>query len=107
MNPIGSVWFTVDEYVEATLAHQPSWISSAMGSILLSGLLAQQNLLASPQRRKDKATRGEINDLCSTLNFHNSRLCGLAVRHLLKDREVRGSIPGRVKTKDLKISISS
>ncbi|GFS06825.1 hypothetical protein ElyMa_004714600 [Elysia marginata] len=35
--------------------------------------------------------------------FKDDRLCGLAVRHSLRDQEVRGSIPGRVKPRTLKL----
>ncbi|GFS10611.1 hypothetical protein ElyMa_003065900 [Elysia marginata] len=35
------------------------------------------------------------------------RLCGLAVRHSLRDREVRGSIPGRVKPRTLKLVLEA
>ncbi|GFR97982.1 hypothetical protein ElyMa_006338200 [Elysia marginata] len=35
------------------------------------------------------------------------RLCGPAVRHSLRDREVRGSIPGRVKPKTLKLVVAA
>ncbi|GFR91108.1 hypothetical protein ElyMa_002584900 [Elysia marginata] len=41
---------------------------------------------------------------CSVAAF--DRLCGLAVRHSLRDREVRGSIPGRVKQKTLKLVLA-
>ncbi|GFR65361.1 hypothetical protein ElyMa_003655800 [Elysia marginata] len=34
------------------------------------------------------------------------RLCGLAVRYSLGDREVRGSIPGRVKPRTLKLVLA-
>ncbi|GFS08689.1 hypothetical protein ElyMa_001281000 [Elysia marginata] len=40
--------------------------------------------------------------LCPTGVCHRpDRLCGLAVRHSLRDREVRDSIPGRVKLRTL------
>ncbi|GFS08068.1 hypothetical protein ElyMa_006584400 [Elysia marginata] len=35
------------------------------------------------------------------------RLCGLAVRNSLRDREVRGSIPGRVKPRTLKLVLAA
>ncbi|GFR68974.1 hypothetical protein ElyMa_000291000 [Elysia marginata] len=35
------------------------------------------------------------------------RLCGLVVRHSLRDREVRGSIPGRVKPRTLKSALAA
>ncbi|GFR82536.1 hypothetical protein ElyMa_005954100 [Elysia marginata] len=35
------------------------------------------------------------------------RLCSLAVRHSLRDREVRGSIPGRVKPRTLKLVLAA
>ncbi|GFS17929.1 hypothetical protein ElyMa_003251000 [Elysia marginata] len=34
------------------------------------------------------------------------RFCGLAVRHLLSDQEVRGSFPGRVKPRTLKLALA-
>ncbi|GFR80843.1 hypothetical protein ElyMa_000590500 [Elysia marginata] len=34
-------------------------------------------------------------------------LCGLAVRHSLRDREVRGSIPSCVKPKTLKLALAA
>ncbi|GFR65115.1 hypothetical protein ElyMa_005521900 [Elysia marginata] len=34
---------------------------------------------------------------------HLDRHCGLAVRHLLRDGKVRGSIPGQVKPRTLKL----
>ncbi|GFR88796.1 hypothetical protein ElyMa_000778400 [Elysia marginata] len=48
-----------------------------------------------------------LQDFCRCKNKIDSsprhRLCGLAVRHSLTDREVRGSIPGRVKPRTLKL----
>ncbi|GFR84597.1 hypothetical protein ElyMa_006004700 [Elysia marginata] len=35
------------------------------------------------------------------------RLCGLAVRHSLRDREARGSIPGRVKPRTSKLVLAA
>ncbi|GFS20179.1 hypothetical protein ElyMa_003306800 [Elysia marginata] len=35
------------------------------------------------------------------------RLCDLAVRHSFRDQEVRGSIPGRVKPRTLKLVLAA
>ncbi|GFS21594.1 hypothetical protein ElyMa_005087200 [Elysia marginata] len=52
--------------------------------LLITELLAQ---IMSPQKR--------------------DRLCGLAVRHSLRDREVRSSIPGRVKPRCSKLVLAA
>ncbi|GFR92470.1 hypothetical protein ElyMa_002619100 [Elysia marginata] len=39
--------------------------------------------------------------------FGGDRLCGPAVRLSLRDREVRGSIPGRVKPRTLKLVLAA
>ncbi|GFR85329.1 hypothetical protein ElyMa_006025800 [Elysia marginata] len=45
----------------------------------------------------------------SDLEFSNrvDRLCGLAVRHSLRDQEVRGLIPGRVKPRTIKLVLTA
>ncbi|GFR96147.1 collagen alpha-5(VI) chain [Elysia marginata] len=55
---------------------------------------------------KIKAMPGSDNNnrkICRSVG----RLCGLAVRHSLRDREVRGSIPGRVKPRTLKLVLAA
>ncbi|GFR73658.1 hypothetical protein ElyMa_002142800 [Elysia marginata] len=42
-----------------------------------------------------------------TRSLIRNRLCGLAVRLSLRDREVRGSIPGRVKPRTLKLVLAA
>ncbi|GFR74468.1 hypothetical protein ElyMa_003893700 [Elysia marginata] len=56
--------------------------------------------------------RGELPPVVSDLlKFFpprsRDRLCGLAVRHSLRDREVPGSIPGRLEPRTLKLALAA
>ncbi|GFS01512.1 filamin-A, partial [Elysia marginata] len=67
------------------------------------------------QERWCKASRklSVVRDMMELISVNNEcpyrfhRLCGLAVRHSLRDREVRGSIPSRVKPRTLKLAVAA
>ncbi|GFS25414.1 hypothetical protein ElyMa_005182700 [Elysia marginata] len=59
-------------------------------------------------QRTDWSNVYNLNRIITSVVFECSdRLCGLAVRHSLRGREVRGSIPGRVKPRTLKLVLAA
>ncbi|GFR95673.1 von Willebrand factor D and EGF domain-containing protein-like [Elysia marginata] len=80
-------------------------VANAQGNETLSVETTKADYLSAGRISCEIPTSGD-----HTFHFFppaNARLCGLAVRHSIRDREVSGSIPGRVKPRTLKLVLAA